>query len=132
MKIKNLTGITQLPFSALAIINDDKINSTLRKFENPEHTDWFFKRTDYSLKERKEAEKLFRLIKNDITNAISETLLSSEMEEVDVEGAGEFLPYEETGDMEQEKTPVKIEKPIIHKKKVAKNIDDVGYVEDIE
>ena len=46
MKIKDISRISSLPCSAMCIIQDDKLNETLRNVENPQHTDWEFKRID--------------------------------------------------------------------------------------
>lgn len=132
MRIRDISGISHIPFSALAIINDDKINETLRKFENPEHTDWYFNRPDYLIEERKKAKYIYDQIKEAIHSNIREALLISESEQIDVEGASEFLPQDdikETGFAEEKAI---VELPKIHRKKKARKVDQIGYVEDVE
>ena len=129
MKIKDIKNIIQVPFSALAVINDDKINSTLRRFENPEHTDWLFNRNDYDKEERKVARELYNEVDKQIKLHINEYLLSSDKKTTDVEGAGEYLPHVIKDDLGLDKKTTKVEKIKIHKSKTRKNIDTVGYYE---
>lgn len=128
MKIRDYTRINQMPFSAMAIIEDNKINEILRKFENPEHTDWFFKRNDHLKQEGEEARKIHNLMREQIINNINDYLFDSDKIETDVEGASDYLPQEEIGDGVS-KTKVITEKIKIHKSRVRKNIDEVGHFE---
>ncbi len=129
MKIKDLTRIITVDFSALAVINDDEINEILRKFENPQHTNWYFERKDYELKDRNEGKALFNEIRAKIKEKIESHVFSSDQKELDFEGAEEFLPDSSVGDFGNTQIKTKKEKPVIHKKRKRKNIDHVGFEE---
>ena len=128
MKIKVLSNIFPLPCSALCIIQDNKLNSLLKDIENPQHTDWEIKRIEEELI-RSEIRNIIRQMRNTITDFVAEVLTTSEMEKLDIEGAGDYLPENNEGDLEQnsgeqESSAIK-DKPMIIKKvmnkKFAKN-----------
>ncbi len=119
MKIKTTDTLSKLPFSAMCIIGDNELNKLLRNVENPQHTDWEFKRLndDKSLmKKTKAAEKKLREV---IKEFVIEVMFSESSEKTDVYGAGEFLPSTDEGDSDVEVKNIK--KDIVHTTKVRKN-----------
>lgn len=104
MKIKHMTGYSYLPYSALCIIHDNSLNHMLRSVENPQHTDWELKRLDDFPEEKRKIRKLKKEMEEKINNFIKEVLKQSDSDSTDVEGAGEFLPSQESGANKSEKT----------------------------
>lgn len=128
MKIKELTQVSNLPCSALAIIEDNKLNQVFRKFENPQHTNWEFGRTDYSKEEQKEAKSLYSDLQGKIIDVIKNVLSNSDNTESEFEGAEDFLPDESTGLGENSSTPKEsTDRAVVSKRKKKKNIDPIGY-----
>lgn len=110
MKIKNTSKLTTLPCSAMCIIGDNDLNRIFRDIENPQHTDWEFRRIeDESV--QTEVRQLYKELLEKIKEAITAHLVTSENTVTDVEGAGEFLP-----DIEKDKNSSNTEskKPKIH------------------
>ena len=100
MKIKSFTGIAHVPFSALCIIGDNKLNENLRSIENPQHNSWDIHELDNKPAKQEEVKDLFKRFNNIINERIQEFLSVSGNSESDIEGAGEFLPAS-NGDMAQ-------------------------------
>lgn len=98
MKIKHLTGLSYLPYSALCIIHDNKLNKMLREIENPQHTDWEIKRLDEQPDKKRKTRKIKKEMDNKIKDYIEEILKQSDSVSTDVEGAGEFLPDHDEGE----------------------------------
>lgn len=91
MKIKDLPKISSLPCSAMCIIRDNLLNSTFRDVENPQHTNWEFKRIeDKSI--QNEVRGLYKELIEHIRKNVAEHLASSDNTKTDVEGAGDYLP----------------------------------------
>lgn len=110
MKIKNTAKLTTLPCSAMCIIGDNDLNQVFRDVENPQHTDWEFKRIeDESV--QAEVRQLYKELLEKIKATITAHLVNNDNTETDVEGAGEFLP-----DVEKKEANTKTEskKPKIH------------------
>lgn len=91
MKITSLRGISNIPCSAMCIIEKNELNSILKKIENPQHTNWEILRID-NVAMRSEVKNIISQLKNTIYEFVMEVLSSSEMEKLDIEGAGDFLP----------------------------------------
>ena len=128
MKIKAFPGISNIPCSAMCIIEENDLNGVLKDVENPQHTDWEPKRKDDEAL-RTEIKNIISQLRNQIVEFVIEVLSSSEIEKLDIEGAGDFLPESDSADSdsiggEQEDVVVK-DTPIIIKKiqnkKYAKN-----------
>lgn len=128
MKIKAFPGISNIPCSAMCIIEENDLNGVLKDVENPQHTDWEPKRKDDEAL-RTEIKNIISQLRNQIVEFVIEVLSSSEIEKLDIEGAGDFLPesdsaYSDSIGGEQEDVVVK-DTPIIIKKiqnkKYAKN-----------
>ena len=119
MKIKDLSKISSLPCSAMCIIQDNLLNATLRNVENPQHTDWEFKRIeDKSVQD--EVRGLYRELIEKIRKNVAEHLASSDNTKTDVEGAGEYLPgsVSDTGSKNEKEKKKVLDTPKIEKKKV--------------
>ena len=118
MKIKDLSKISSLPCSAMCIIRDNNLNATLRNVENPQHTDWEFKRIeDKSLQD--EVRGIYKELVNQIRKNVAEHLASSDNTKTDVEGAGDYLPgsTNDSGSKAEKEKKV-LDTPKIEKKKV--------------
>lgn len=117
MKIKELTKISSIACSAMCIIEEGKLHQALRNVENPQHTDWEFDRID-DLPVRNELKGIYKQLKNEIINTISEHLIKSDNTTTDLEGAAEFLPSgggENKSKEQQEKKKI-LDKPQLKKK----------------
>ncbi|MEG0909843.1 MAG: hypothetical protein RSH78_05740, partial [Bacilli bacterium] len=90
MKIKTIKSISSVPCSAMCIIPNNFLNKILRDVENPQHTDWEFKRINED--KREEIQSIYNTLKTKIYEFAQETLSSSENNEIDVEGASNYLP----------------------------------------
>lgn len=90
MKIKEITKISTLPCSAMCIIEDNKLNKTLRNIENPQHTDWEFKRIEDEA-EKTEVKSIYDDLINKIKQLIYDHLSSSDNTTTDIEGAGDYF-----------------------------------------
>lgn len=95
MKIRDIEKITTLPCSAMCIIEDNKLNAILRNVENPQHTNWEFNRIEDD-RERAEVRRIYKLLLDEIRERIMNHLISSDRFQTDVEGAGNFIPGEES------------------------------------
>ena len=142
MQIKEKQGISSLPCSAMCIIENNELNTTLRDIENPQHTDWEPKRKDDELL-IKAVKNLIAQIYKEINDFVIEVIKTSDDYELDVEGAGKFLPEGNFGDAigqetEQEESlndkPVIIKKSEITKRTKKSSIDsgdELGLIPDI-
>lgn len=92
MKIKALKSIAHIPFSAVCIIGDNKLNENLRSIENPQHDSWDIHELDKNEIKQKEVKELYTNFIEKITEIIQEILQVSANTESDIEGAGAFLP----------------------------------------
>lgn len=103
MKIKNTPKLTTLPCSAMCIIGDNNLNRIFRDIENPQHTDWEFKRIEDECVQS-EVRQLYKELLERIKTTITAHLVTNENTVTDVEGAGEFLP-----DVDKDKSSSKVE-----------------------
>ena len=103
MKIKDQDLGNSFRVSAMCIINDDSLGKALRLIENPQHIDWEPKRIK-NLAERKEMQNVLRDIKEQINAAVIDCLQLGDTNPLDPNGAGDFLPDEDTGDGKIEKS----------------------------
>jgi hypothetical protein len=91
MKIKSFENLTHIPHSAICIIGDNELNQTLRRIENPQHTDWEINRIkDYD--QKRIVKKILSDLRTLISQKIREYLLESDHKQSDIEGASEHLP----------------------------------------
>lgn len=102
MKIKDDLVAQNFNVSAMCVIREGKLGKMLRQIENPQHIDWEPKRIKDKFK-RKEMENLLRSIREQIRSSVSEFLKINGKNEIDPEGAGEFLPDVGEG---EEKAPI--------------------------
>ena len=125
MKIKSFDNLTHIPHSAICIIGDNLLNQTLRRIENPQHTDWELNRIK-DPDQKKIVDQLIRSLKTTITNEIKNYLLKSDHKETDIEGAGEYLP--DTGNDSKDEAE-EIAKTHTSDLKVNKPQVTIGHVE---
>lgn len=119
MKITDIKKITTLPCSAVCIIGDNDLNASLRMIENPQHTDWEFKRLDDNPDLQNEIRGIYRELVEQIKKNFQEHLASSNNTETDVEGAGDYLPgiTNDLGTNKKKEQKI-LDKPVIQKKKI--------------
>jgi len=91
MKIKNTPKLTTLPCSAMCIIGDNDLNRIFRDIENPQHTDWEFKRIEDDSVQA-EIRQIYKELIENIKTTITTHLVTNDNTETDVEGAGDFIP----------------------------------------
>jgi len=118
MKIKDINKVSSIPCSAMCIIENNDLNKVLRDIENPQHTDWEFKRIEDETV-RQETKAIYSDFLDQIKNIIADHLVSSDETKTDLEGAADYLPQstEDVGSKDGEKTKI-LDKPQIQKKKI--------------
>ena len=119
MKIKDIKKISTIPCSAMCIIENNEINKILRNIENPQHTDWEFKRIEDE-SERAEVKAIYNELLDQIRKIITDHLSSSSNTKTDIEGAGEYIPGvdPEVGTKPEDKKKKLVDKASIQKKKI--------------
>lgn len=96
MKIKSLTKISTVPCSVMCIIEDNELNKILREIENPQHTGWYPERLD-DVDLKKEVKYVMNALNDSVYEFVSESLMSRDIQETDIEGAGDYLPGVDIG-----------------------------------
>lgn len=91
MKITDFKIPFAKPCSALCIIEKNELNSMLREVENPQHTDWEPNRITDDTELRREIKRIIKEIKDQIQIFADEVLLSEDKDEIDIDGAGDYL-----------------------------------------
>lgn len=91
MKIKSLNNIAGIPCSAMCIINKNELNEKLRDIENAQHTNWELQRID-DPEIRSEVKNIIDNFTDTIKEFIHNHLIISDDKNLDIEGAGDFLP----------------------------------------
>lgn len=91
MKIKSFDFGASFRASAICIIDDGPLGKVLRNIENPEHNDWQVKRIKDKT-QRKEIETAIAEIRRQINEAVIECLQMGDLDPIDPNGAGDFLP----------------------------------------
>lgn len=91
MKIKEIPIGSTFPVSAMCIIGEGTIGKMLRRIENPQHIDWEPNRIE-DPSERKEYKNLLNDITKQIKEYVIECLKVDDEQEIDPNGAGDFLP----------------------------------------
>lgn len=84
---KNYTAVP-LSFSGIMLIEGKKINSYLRRLENPQHTNWEYNRSEEPTKAKENLRDLYNYVKLLLKKITKEDT----SEEEDIQGLGEFLP----------------------------------------
>ena len=97
MKITDFKIPFAKPCSALCIIEKNELNSMLREVENPQHTDWEPNRITDDTELRREIKRVIKEIKEQIQIFADEVLLSGDKEEIDIDGAGDYLADQDFG-----------------------------------
>ncbi len=103
MKIFDKTNLCpSLRFVGLAIMEGNALNTFLRNLENPSHNKWEPQRSDDPTTSR----KILKDIYNSLTEKLNEVAASTFDDQVDIEGAGDYLPDEVE---EEDKKPEKVQ-----------------------
>lgn len=101
MKIYDQKNISNsIPFAGVCIIEGDKLNEYLRKLENPQHTAWEVERLEKKIEintAKIVLQDIRKLIKKEFENYLKE----DGIEQVDIEGAGDLIPFEEQNQKEK-------------------------------
>lgn len=91
MKILDKTNLCpSLRFVGLAIVEGDELNKFLRDLENPSHNKWEPQRSENPTNAR----NLLRDIYNGLTEKLNEFASNIFDDQIDIEGAGDYLPDE--------------------------------------
>lgn len=98
MRIKKLGIHAMLPYSAMCIIENNDLCEKLRSIEDPAHTEWQFDRLTRFDSNKKIITNLYNEMIEDVRSFIQECLQQDTGEQVDFEGAGEYLPSEDNID----------------------------------
>lgn len=101
MKIKDEPLGSSFRVSAMCIIGEGTLGKALREIENPQHIDWEPKRIKNNAV-RKEIESILKSIKEQIRTRVIECLQLGESNPLDPNGAGDFLPDADFGEIKNE------------------------------
>lgn len=105
MRIKKIGIQTLLPYSAMCIIEKNELCEKLRSIEDPAHTEWQFDRlTKFGTVTKKEITDLYSEMECKVRDFIHECLQQDKGEKTDFEGAGEYLPADESDEAGNEAT----------------------------
>lgn len=117
MKIIDKTGLCpSLRFTGIALIEGDELNTFLRGLENPAHNKWLPERYE---KSPNLARDLLKNLFSMITDKLNEIASLSFSGEIDIDGAGDYLP-DEIDNTEQNKDQ-------IHNKESLNKIIDIDF-----
>ncbi len=101
MKIMDIKiGSITDTFSAMCIIENNELNNVLKFLENPQHNSWDEKEYDNYPNKSIAYENIVIRIEKAINDYVDECLLHTDSEQIDVSGAGEYLPVDATGNIE--------------------------------
>ncbi len=91
MSIQDFDITSYAPFAAVCVIPNNTLNTLFRSIENPQHTEWYFKSIQDD-DERRKMRRLYKTLKEKVKDFVDEVVKASSDSEVDMEGAGDFLP----------------------------------------
>ena len=89
MKIKDFALQSNLNVAAMCIIENDKLCSTLRDLENPQHSNWEVKRANPQ--DRQAMRDLINSIKDQISDNVLSCFQAEAHDTIDPYGAGDYL-----------------------------------------
>ena len=89
MKIKDFSLQSNLNVAAMCIIENDKLCSTLRDLENPQHSNWEVKRAN--TQDRQAMRDLINSIKDQISDNVLSCFQAEAHDMIDPYGAGDYL-----------------------------------------
>lgn len=131
MKILDKSGLCPtMRFVGIALIEGKQLNEWLIKLENPSHNRWEPNRHDPQT-----SKKLLTTIYERIKDKLNEHAEKAFSSNVDIEGAGEFLPDDLKAEGKQEHTADKVEvtnKIVSIERKVHKKVDSVAFLSTLE
>jgi len=139
MKILDKTNLCpSLRFVGLATIEGDSLNNLLRSLENPSHNKWEPQRSP----DPAVARNLLRDMYNSLTEKLNEVASNTFDDQVDIEGAGDYLPdeLEDNNNNQQERINnneslnkiISIETKVIEKPKSIAHLETDEIGEDIQ
>ena len=102
MKIKDQEDISSISFMGMMIIESQNLNEFLRKIENPSHTNWEPNRAS-SKSEIETSKRLLKGFKKFIQDEINQLITRDGIQELDLEGANEYLPYDDSDEESKNK-----------------------------
>jgi hypothetical protein len=89
MKIMDRGNISgYIPFAGIMLIEGERINTILRKLENPQHTKWEPERSNNPIM----AKNIIKGLNDYIKECLEKLAQQSADEQLDAEGVGEYLP----------------------------------------
>jgi len=106
MKIKEDKLNDIIPFSAVLIVEGEKLNEELRRMEDPTHSKWDSNLLDSDI-ERKAGKNLLKKLREYLLQQLKEKTIGFENDEFELETANDFIPIEE--DEDEQKTQSDIE-----------------------
>lgn len=83
----NISG--RIGFSAVVVLDGDKVNEYFKKLENAEHTQW----SDFRSSNKEEAEKYQKIFFGRLREIVGELHIEDYETRLDSEGTSEYLPY---------------------------------------
>jgi hypothetical protein len=140
MKIKDQSGISgSIPFAGVLVIVGEELNAFLRKIENPQHTHWEPNRMP-NKSQIKSARRVLRQFKDFIRDELNDMIVTDGVEQLDMPGAGDILPFDDASDDGKNKETdllarkiaqieVKVIKKIKTKQKSKEEISEQEYEE---
>ena len=104
MKIDDVKLNTLAQVSAICIIERNEINDILRNIENPQHTEWQKNRVRDEETEYDKVKHVLQRMSDGLNDFIAEIISTSDADQTDLEGAGDYLPdeYDDDGDGDDE------------------------------
>lgn len=131
MSIKDFDISSYVPCAAVCVIPDNQLNKLFRNIENPQHTDWYFKSIQDD-EERKRMKALYRTLREKIKDFVDETIKATGNFELDMEGAGDFLPSIEDNNENGDNSKSKDGAPKIVRQTRRKIKDTIGFTSSSE
>lgn len=127
MKIYDQNNISNsIPFAGVCIVKGLKLNEYLRQLENPQHTAWEPDRLEKKV-EIDTAKVVLKDIRKLIKKEFEKFLKDDNVEQVDIEGAGDLIPFEDETNKDKPNQIDPLTKKIQHVKiKKTKNIYSKG------
>ena len=101
MKITDYSYNGHIYFSAICVIEGNRLNETLLKMENPAHNNWSSERMD-TIQEKRNADKLLRDMREAIINKINELFIDKDLEEINIDGLDILQQMDDVADKNSE------------------------------
>ena len=128
MAIQDFDITSYAPCAAVCVIPDNTLNKLFRSIENPQHTEWYFKSIQDD-EERKKMRNLYKTLKEKVKDYVDEVIKASSDSEVDMEGAGDYLPSIEEGPENGDETTTNEGTPKVVRQTRRKIKDTIGFTQ---